>query len=264
VAWGLRQIVRRPWVLALLINALLFAFGLLLCRSSGEEWVDLLDLYISNFLMTSIGLLQFVVVAWVFGMRDYAALVRFRLGLDLGIYFTIVWRFVGPFLMAIMLIAGIAGALSNPVTDVPWAAALGWMIGVVPVVLVLISFCVIEDRQGQTVISRYRNGCSQRNPEAASVAYPTLSATVDEASPEEEAGARAGTELLQRNEQRSEPGSAVYETRQLDPASPPSAALPEHMHATGGPQPDEAAELPPPGAAATQGPGEETSGKGGG
>ena len=263
MAWGLRQIVRRPWVLALFINALLFVFGLLLCRSSGEEWVDLLDLYISNFLMTSIGLLQFVVVAWVFGMRDYAALVRFRLGLDLGIYFTIVWRFVGPFLMAIMLIAGIAGALSNPVTDVPWAAALGWMIGVVPVVLVLISFCVIEDRQGQTVILRYRNGFSQRNPDAASVAYPTLSANGDEASPEEQ-GVRAGTELLQRNKQRSEPGSAVYETRQLDPASPPSAALPEHLYATEGPQPDVAAELPPTGSTATQGQGEEMSGKGGG
>ena len=49
--------------------------------------------------------------------------------------------------MAIMIEAGVAGALSNPVADVPWAATLGWMIGVVPVVLVLISFCVIEDRQ---------------------------------------------------------------------------------------------------------------------
>jgi len=39
VARGLRGIVRRPWMLALLMNSTLFAFGLLLCRSSGEEWV---------------------------------------------------------------------------------------------------------------------------------------------------------------------------------------------------------------------------------
>ena len=29
-----------------------------ICRSSGEEWVDLIDFYISNFLMTSIGVMQ--------------------------------------------------------------------------------------------------------------------------------------------------------------------------------------------------------------
>ena len=46
------------------------------------------------------GLLQFVVVAWVFGIREYATLMKYRIQLDLGLYFTTVWRFVGPFLMS--------------------------------------------------------------------------------------------------------------------------------------------------------------------
>jgi hypothetical protein len=121
----LRKVATQPWILALSLNGMLFAIGLLLCRSSGEEWVDLIDFYVSNFLMTSIGVLQFVIVAWVFGIREYSALMKYRIGLDLGLYLTIVWRFVGPFLMSVMLLAGIVGAITNPVTTVPWAATLG-------------------------------------------------------------------------------------------------------------------------------------------
>ena len=121
----LREVATQPWILALSLNGMLFTIGLLLCRSSGEEWVDLIDFYISNFLMTSIGVLQFVIVAWVFGIREYSALMKYRIGLDLGLYLTIVWRFVGPFLMSVMLLAGIVGAITNPVTTVPWAASLG-------------------------------------------------------------------------------------------------------------------------------------------
>ena len=53
--------------------------------------------------MTSIGVMQFMVVAWLFGIRDYSALMKFRIGLDLGLYLTVVWRCVGPFLMSVML-----------------------------------------------------------------------------------------------------------------------------------------------------------------
>ena len=44
-----------------------------------------------------------------------------------------------------MLLSGIVGAIINPITDVAWAAVLGWSIGVLPVLLVLISFCLFEN-----------------------------------------------------------------------------------------------------------------------
>ena len=105
-------------------------------------------------------------------------------------------------------------------TSVPWAAALGWMIGVAPVLVVVISFLVIEDRQGQSVVARL---WKHFKADGTSEGYPTLDANDDEVVPEA-AGGRAKSELLQRNTQRSEPGAAIYETQQLPPASPEASS----------------------------------------
>ena len=39
-------------------------------------------------------------------MRDYSTLMKYRIGLHLGIYLKAVWRVVGPVLMSLMLLAG--------------------------------------------------------------------------------------------------------------------------------------------------------------
>lgn len=225
IAMVLRSVLHAPWLLALCMNGLLFSCGLLLCRSSSENWVDLIDFYISNFLMTSIGVMQFAVVGWIFGMRDYAALVKYRLGLSVGLYFTTVWRFVGPCVMSIMVLAGIAGAISNPVTTVPWAAVLGWFIGIIPVLLVLASFCFFEDHNGSSVAAAVRTRFC-KDSQATASPYPTLSGQDISVRPgEPEASGNAsmqqtgGAELLQRND------ANTYESQRTATSIPQSPQL---------------------------------------
>jgi hypothetical protein len=75
----------------------------------------------------------------------------------LSVYMTTIWKFVGPVVMTILLLEGIGDAIASPVTHVPWAAALGWCIGVLPVLSVIVSFCLLHDESGQSVWSRFRN-----------------------------------------------------------------------------------------------------------
>ena len=93
------------------------------------------------------------------------------------------------------------------------------MIGVAPVLVVVMSFLVIEDRQGQSVVGRMSRRLKAKKK--TSEGYPALDANDEEA---EAAGARAKSELLLRNAQSSEPGAAIYETQDVAPASPAASS----------------------------------------
>ena len=96
------------------------------------EWVDLVDFHVSNFLLTLIGVAEFVVVGWVFGVRDFSTLMQHRLEWGVSPLLAAAWRFSGPAILSTIFVTGAVGAIRAPIAPEGWAQALGWAIGVLP------------------------------------------------------------------------------------------------------------------------------------
>mmetsp|Transcript_31567 Transcript_31567/g.100964 ORF Transcript_31567/g.100964 Transcript_31567/m.100964 type:complete len:674 (-) Transcript_31567:32-2053(-) len=166
----LRTLLNVTWALPCVVCLLLFLLGLAFCRSSAEDWVNLIDTFVSNFLMTLIGGMEFVSVAWIFGLRDYSTLMKHRIDWEVNLYFKLVWRFSGPAVLGIMFVAGVAGAVRHPVTDVWWALMIGWSIGVLPVIVFLVHALLTRDHEGKRlVLPSFRSVSSFRTEDSEAI-----------------------------------------------------------------------------------------------
>mmetsp|Transcript_1774 Transcript_1774/g.4174 ORF Transcript_1774/g.4174 Transcript_1774/m.4174 type:complete len:244 (+) Transcript_1774:1-732(+) len=132
-----RILLSKLWVLPLVTCTFLFMFGVTMCRRSSSEAVDLVDYYISNFLLTLVGIAEFFVVGWVFGVRDFSTLMQHRLEWGVSPVLAACWRFFGPGILTVILLTGLVGAIRSPLVPETWAQAIGWTIGVGPLLVFL-------------------------------------------------------------------------------------------------------------------------------
>jgi len=128
------RMVSRHWILPILCSILIGVPGLLFCRRSAEHWIDLVDGTVSFFLLSLIGVGEFLAVSWVFGIKNFRTVIQHRCGYRPDAFLAFVWTYWGPALLLALFLFGIAGAVESPVTNVPWALCVGWLLAIIPLV----------------------------------------------------------------------------------------------------------------------------------
>lgn len=149
-----RGILSRSWIIPVFVCVVQLLIGLTFCRRSGNLWIDLVDGAISKFLLTFIGVWEFIAVAWIFGLPQIREVYFKRLGWFPKRYLGFIWSYYGPIVMSVMLVIGFEDYVRNPVTEVAWAAAISWLMVVIPPLVWLVLALRAPDHDGKFITFR--------------------------------------------------------------------------------------------------------------
>jgi len=121
-----------------------FLVGLIFSTGAGLWWLDIVDHFVNNFGLAAVGLLECLLIGWVYRaekMRNYVNPVS---DVKLGKWWDIMIKYVTPLILGISIILTLSERLMVPYRDYPAISLLlgGWM-----VVLLLIPVALIFARK---------------------------------------------------------------------------------------------------------------------
>lgn len=120
-----------------------FFISIIFATGAGMYWLDLLDHFIANFGLVSIGLMECIVLGWMsplHKLRDHANATS---EVHIGGWWNILIKYIIPFVLIILLLIAIVDNISHPYMGYP-----GWIIligGGLPVIIIfLLSFVFVK------------------------------------------------------------------------------------------------------------------------
>ncbi|CAG5121286.1 unnamed protein product, partial [Candidula unifasciata] len=133
----------RKWKALITVGVCLFLFvtAMPLASRGGMYIFVLFDWYISAFSSFVIGILECVVVAWIYGVENIYDDIELMIGRRPPFLFAIMWKYITPFTLACVMI-NLLLTYEPPVfegyTYSPWAIFMGWIIASLPLIPILL------------------------------------------------------------------------------------------------------------------------------
>ena len=122
-----------------------FCASLLFATGSGLHWLELVDHFVANFGLVSIGLVECLLLGWVVKpvfLREHANKTSDIL---LGRWWDVLIRYVIPVVLTILLVGAIVNNIVDPYMGYPW-----WIIllgGIVPLAAIVIGSMILMKRR---------------------------------------------------------------------------------------------------------------------
>jgi NSS family neurotransmitter:Na+ symporter len=120
-----------------------FFSSLIFTTGSGLYWLELIDHFITNFGLVTIGLIECIIFGWIFDIFKLREHANKTSEIIIGKWWDFLIKFVIPSILIILLIASIFDNIKNPYMQYPW-----WIIivgGITPVVIIFIlSFILMK------------------------------------------------------------------------------------------------------------------------
>jgi len=117
--------------------SLLFTFG------SGLHWLDIVDHFIANFGLVMIGLVECIILGWMYKLSKFRIHANKTSDVKIGIWWDFLIKYVIPLALCILLIIAIINNITNPYLNYPW-----WVViigGFAPCIAIfLISFIFMK------------------------------------------------------------------------------------------------------------------------
>ncbi|KAL8566526.1 hypothetical protein ACOMHN_009740 [Nucella lapillus] len=108
-----------------------FVVGLAFCAQGGMYVLQLFDNYAATYSLLFIGLVECVVLSWVYGTERFFDDIQLMLGKRPGKIWSISWKFVAPIALAVILIFTCVNFNATKYADYPfpgWADVIGLML----------------------------------------------------------------------------------------------------------------------------------------
>ncbi|XP_013175402.1 PREDICTED: sodium- and chloride-dependent glycine transporter 1-like [Papilio xuthus] len=129
-----------------LMTVALFGYlgGLIFTTNSGMYWLQLMDKYAANWSVLIMAFGECILIAWIYGAEKFCHDIQGMIGRKSKlwvIFWSVMWRIITP--AALMLIMVLNWIVYKPLSYghyvyPMWAEAVGWTIGVLPVVVVVL------------------------------------------------------------------------------------------------------------------------------
>ena len=123
-----------------------FFASLIFTTGSGMYWLEILDHFIANFGLVTIGLLECLILGWGFNLHRFREHANKTSDVIIGRWWDVIIKFVIPIVLAIILVSSMLDNIINPYMGYPW-----WIIlvgGVTPVVTIfLLSFILMKIKE---------------------------------------------------------------------------------------------------------------------
>ncbi len=128
-----------------------FLTSLLFATGSGLRWLDIVDHFIANFGLVMVGLVECIILGWMFKLYKLRNHANKTSEVLLGKWWDYLIKFVIPFVLFLLLFVAIVNNVLDPYLGYPWwIIALG---GVLPCLSVfLISFILMKLKKYDEVI----------------------------------------------------------------------------------------------------------------
>lgn len=143
----------RKWMVLLVVCSGSYVLGLFLCSKGGLYILNLLDNYSGTWSVLIIGLVESLVISWIYGVDRFLENIKHMLKRPvwLRIFWKVVWKYVCPFLILVILVFTFLDyeVLSYDERDYPgWADGVGWIVSLISVmaipVMALVKLCQVE------------------------------------------------------------------------------------------------------------------------
>ncbi len=128
-----------------------FLGSLVFTARSGLYWVDIVDHFITHYGLVVIGILECVLVAWVFKSAKLRAHINHAGGIVLTKLWDVCVGFVTPAVLIVLLVNDLSKELTNPYGDYPWVAII--LIGRDWLLVALIAALIISMRPWRSDLS---------------------------------------------------------------------------------------------------------------
>ncbi|CBY18648.1 unnamed protein product [Oikopleura dioica] len=119
--------------LVCIMSCLAFAIGLIFATNAGNYWLDIFNDYSASINLLIIGILQFVVVAWIYGAEKWLSEIDWMIGDEeksvvvkvCRLFLKACWTVLSPGLILFVLVFFMVDIISNPPTYKVWDKATG-------------------------------------------------------------------------------------------------------------------------------------------
>ncbi|MFH1548978.1 MAG: sodium-dependent transporter, partial [Planctomycetota bacterium] len=119
-----------------------FVLGLIFCTHAGFYWIDLVDNWMSNYGLPVVGLLQCIVIGWLYKTRELKNMVNEVSEIKVRGWWTFCVRVLTPLILLVSLGLTLAGEFNNAYGGNPrWATMVGgWcLLGLITAAATLLS-----------------------------------------------------------------------------------------------------------------------------
>jgi NSS family neurotransmitter:Na+ symporter len=119
-----------------IICTLGFFASLIFTTGSGIYWLEMLDHFIANFGLVTVGLVECLILGWIFNLNRLREHANKTSDIIIGRWWNMLIKFIIPAVLIIILVASIADNIINPYMNYPW-----WIIligGMAPVIIIFL------------------------------------------------------------------------------------------------------------------------------
>ena len=125
-------------IIALFVCFVCFLSGLIFTTRSGLYFLDIVDHYITSYGLVIVGLMQAIVVGWLYKTRDLQEYINSTTKTKLSNWWIICIKFIAPVLLIYLFINQLIIDIKTPYEGYPyWAQLIGWGVFIVPLIISL-------------------------------------------------------------------------------------------------------------------------------
>ncbi|XP_016944259.2 sodium- and chloride-dependent glycine transporter 1 isoform X1 [Drosophila suzukii] len=120
---------KHKWKLTLICCFIFFGLSTIMCTNGGMFVLQLFDWYSSAIAVIVICMVEIIMVAWIYGIKNFLMDIEFMLGKRPSLYWRILWQVVTPLVLVFILITSIVFMRTityNNVSYPQWAVIIGW------------------------------------------------------------------------------------------------------------------------------------------
>ncbi len=125
-----------------IVTVISFLLGIPLATSAGLYWLDIIDHFIMNYLITITAILECIAVGWIMGTKKFTQEVNRNAEIRIGPIFSFMVKFLTPLVLTITTIISFVKEIQKPYEGYPLSAIL--VLGVGTVLLLIISAFVLS------------------------------------------------------------------------------------------------------------------------
>ncbi|XP_044315847.1 sodium- and chloride-dependent glycine transporter 1 isoform X2 [Drosophila rhopaloa] len=117
------------WKMTIICCVFFFWVSSIMCTNGGMYVLQLFDWYSSAIAVIVICLVEIIMVAWIYGIKNFMLDIEFMLGERPSLYWRISWQIVTPIVLIFILITSIVFIRTITYNNVPypqWAIIIGW------------------------------------------------------------------------------------------------------------------------------------------
>uniref|UniRef100_A0A1A9VXI1 Transporter n=1 Tax=Glossina austeni TaxID=7395 RepID=A0A1A9VXI1_GLOAU len=102
-----------------------FIVGFIFCTGAGEYWLKMFDSFAGTIGLVVVALMEMISVVYIYGHERFTEDIYQMTGYRPGLYWQLTWRYIGPAIMACILVSSVVFMIIKNPTYGAWNAELG-------------------------------------------------------------------------------------------------------------------------------------------